>query len=93
MMPLRDGARRVASASASLGAILLAALIPKCPLCIAAALSAIGVGATLGSSLAPIVRPIGVTLAVVAVLVFASGERRRRKQRGRAGACRSCRGA
>jgi len=86
-MSLRDGVRRVASASTSIGAIVVAALIPKCPLCIAAALSAIGVGATLASSLAPIVRPIGIGLAVVALIVLGSGEWRRRKQRACAGAC------
>jgi hypothetical protein len=86
-MSLRDGVRRVASGSASIGAIVVAALIPKCPLCVAAALSAIGVGATVGSSLAPIARPIGFALAAVALVASGIGEWRRRRRRACAVAC------
>jgi hypothetical protein len=80
-MSLGDGVRRMGSASASIGAIVVAALTPKCPLCVGAALSALGVGATLGSWLAPIVRPMAIALAAVALVVFGWSEWRRRKQR------------
>jgi hypothetical protein len=73
-----DGARRLAGASGSLGAIAVAALIPKCPLCIAAVLSALGVGAELSSSVAPIARPLAIVLAVIAVFLVARAEWRRR---------------
>jgi hypothetical protein len=83
-MSRRDRTRRAASASASLGALLVAALIPKCPLCVAAALSALGLGATLGSALAPLLRPVGFGLAVVALVVFGRAEWRRRTRRAEA---------
>jgi hypothetical protein len=84
---LRDGARRVARASASIGALVLAASIPKCPLCVAAALSAAGAGATLGTSLAPFARPLAVALAVAALVAFFTGEWLRRKRRARRRSC------
>jgi hypothetical protein len=77
-----DRLRRAARASASLAALVVAVLIPKCPLCVAAALSALGLGATLGSWLAPAVRPLGLGLAVAGLLVFARSEWHRRR-RGR----------
>ena len=86
-MPRREAARRAAGASASLGAIALAALIPKCPLCVAAALSALGLGAAVSASLAPVVRPIGRALAVVALVLAARAECRRRRRRGCERAC------
>lgn len=92
-MSRRDGVRRVARASASIGAIVVAVLIPKCPLCIAAWLSAIGVGATLGLTLAPVVRPSVIALAVLALVVVARGEWRRRRRRLCASACEARREA
>jgi hypothetical protein len=86
-MSRREGTRRVATALGSLGAIVAAALVPKCPFCVAAVLSAVGVGVTAGSWLAPMVRPLGFAVAVVAALVFARAEWRRRKQRSCALAC------
>jgi hypothetical protein len=77
-MSPREGVERAASASASVGTIVLAALIPKCPLCVAAALSALGVGATVGSAVAPFLRPVGLALAVFALVVFGRSEWRRR---------------
>jgi hypothetical protein len=61
--------------------MLLAALIPKCPLCIAAALSALGVGASFSAWLSPALRPMGFALVAVTLLVFARGEWRRRRRR------------
>lgn len=86
-MPRREAARRAAGASASLGAIALAALIPKCPLCVAAALSALGLGAAISASLAPVVRPLGLALAVVALVLAARGEWRRRRRHSCEAAC------
>lgn len=85
----RDRVGRIGRGAASLGAIVAAALIPKCPLCVAAALSAIGVGASLGAMLAPIVRPLGFALAVIALAAAARGEWQRRKRL----ACGGCRRA
>jgi hypothetical protein len=54
---------------ASLAGVLLFALVPKCPLCVAAALAAVGVGAGAASAMAPVVRPlllVGCALTVAA---------------------------
>jgi predicted lysophospholipase L1 biosynthesis ABC-type transport system permease subunit len=79
MTSRRDGVGRAGRASASLGAIVLAALIPKCPLCVAAWLSALGLGASLGALVAPIVRPLGFALATLAIAFFVRAEHRRRR--------------
>jgi hypothetical protein len=76
-----EGVRRAARASAPLGAILLAALIPKCPLCVAAALSALGMGAMLGAHFAPGVRALAIALALVSSLAFARSEWLRHRRR------------
>jgi hypothetical protein len=73
--------RRLARAAASLGSLVLAVLLPKCPVCVAAWLSALGVGASLGATLAPVLRPLGFTLAALALAVFLAGEWRRRRAR------------
>jgi hypothetical protein len=67
-MSPRDGVRPIAGASTSIGALLVAALLPKCPLCIAASLSAIGVGAAAGAALAPIARPLALAAAAGSIL-------------------------
>lgn len=86
-MSPREAARRATSALTSVFAVVLATLIPKCPLCVAAALSAIGIGTTLGSAVAPIVRPFGFALAVVVMLVAARREWRRPTSSSCAGTC------
>ena len=53
-------------AALSVGAFVLAALIPKCPLCVAAALSVLGFGA----SLAPVLRPLAFVVAAAALVLF-----------------------
>lgn len=68
-MSPRDGARRVAGASTSIGALVAAALLPKCPLCIAGSLSAIGLGAAASATLAPIAQPLAIALAAGSILV------------------------
>ena len=80
-MTARDLRRRLGGGSASLGALVVVALLPKCPLCIAAWLGAIGVGAGLGSALAPALRPVGIAVAVTCALSLMWSELRRRKRR------------
>lgn len=57
---------RLSVATGSVGTFVLAALVPKCPLCVAAALSAWGVSATAASAVAPGVRPVAFALAGLA---------------------------
>lgn len=90
-MSLRDGARRIAGASTSIAALAAAALLPKCPLCIAAALSTFGVGAAIGGALAPFARPFGIAVAIIALLALAWPARSRRKRTHCTGACASAR--
>jgi len=75
---------RASSTSASLGTVLLVALMPKCPLCVAAALTAIGLGTSLASGLSPFVRPLvfallAVTAAFAAYAWYPSVRRHRVK--------------
>lgn len=46
---------------------LLALLAPKCPFCLAAYLSLLGLGAGTAGVLAPMLRPFGIALVVVAL--------------------------
>lgn len=96
---LQNGRRTLSSFAASLGSALAIALMPKCPLCIAAALSSLGASAALSGVVAPVVRPLVVVIGAAAALAFAmgllpalfrrwprvdiKGEQRRRKQPGR----------
>ena len=56
---------RASAITSSAGAMLLAGLVPKCPLCIAAVLSAWGIGATASGAFAPMLRPLLVLIALV----------------------------
>jgi len=58
--------RRVARRSAVFPA-LAAALVPKCPFCVAAYLSLFGVSAGAAGAIAPLVRTIALVLAAIAV--------------------------
>lgn len=75
-MLARDVAR---SGGMSALAVIAAVLVPKCPLCVAAALSAMGLGAAVSSRLAPFVRPFGFALAGLGALVILYFEWRRRR--------------
>jgi hypothetical protein len=55
----------------SLGAGLGAVLLPKCPLCVAAVLSSLGLGATAAGLLAVVLRPAVFTLAGAGLVVVA----------------------
>lgn len=83
----RDGVVRGASVSTSALAVIGAALMPKCPLCVAAVLSTLGVGLTTRLWVAPMARPLAMAVAVVAVLLVVRGEWLRR---ARHGASRQC---
>jgi hypothetical protein len=63
-----DAAGRARSAATSIGAFTLAALVPKCPLCVAAMLSAAGVGAAAAHSLAPFLRTGAFAIAFLAIV-------------------------
>lgn len=67
------------SAIASVCAGVAAALVPKCPLCIATWLSVIGVGAGVGGVMALLLGPAlwGVTLLFVALALLRFARRRR----------------
>src|SRR4029077_10206069 len=77
-------AGRLGAGGTSLAAIVGTALVPKCPLCVAAALSALGIGATAARQMAPFVRTGGVVLAVIAGLTLLYLEWRRRVSMKRA---------
>lgn len=55
------------SGATTLGSLVLTALLPKCPLCVAAVLSALGVGAAASTAVAPFVRPLAYALMLLAV--------------------------
>jgi hypothetical protein len=65
------------SATASIGAIVFAALVPKCPLCVAAMLSAAGVGAAGAHAIAPLLRTAAFVAAGLVVALAAWIEWRR----------------
>jgi hypothetical protein len=70
---------RAARGAAGIGALVLAAVIPKCPVCVAAALSALGLGTALSGSIAPFARPGG--FALCALVLFAAGFAWRKRRR------------
>jgi hypothetical protein len=78
---------RSAPAAASFGTVALAVLAPKCPLCVAAALSALGLGTASAGCIAPFVRPAAFALAAAAVLALVWGEARRRRRAAKAPDC------
>ncbi len=90
-----DGANRLertGSAASSLGAALGLIFLPKCPLCIAAYLASFGLSAGVTAIAAPLVRPLAVTLLLMALAVlFRNGWRRRKplasEQQGHAVNC------
>lgn len=84
-MSAREGARRLARGVASIGTVAAAVLVPKCPMCVAAALSVVGVGASLGFSVAPFVRPLAFVVALATTVAFLWRERDLRRRRACAG--------
>src|SRR5262245_49967649 len=68
-LPARHGPRgqRIASLLAFVPAALLAIAVPKCPLCLAAQLAVLGVGAGAASAIAPLLSPLRIALALTAL--------------------------
>jgi hypothetical protein len=77
-------------ATSSLFATLGLLLLPKCPLCIAAYLVTLGVGAEAAHDAAPFVRPLAWAMMSVALVALALGLRRLRR-RAEAETPRCCR--
>ena len=88
--PERPALRRAGKGGASLGAVALAVLVPKCPLCVAGLLSAAGFATAGARSVAPYVRPGAFALAAAIALLVVGSELRRR--RTRSAACCASRG-
>jgi len=59
----------------TIGAILAALLLPKCPLCIAALLGAAGIGSTSAALVAPWLRPTFIVLAVIGAMMLVASRR------------------
>jgi hypothetical protein len=79
--------RRLLSVVTSVGSTALLALAPKCPLCVAAVLSSLGLGAAAASFFGPLLRPFSIAFALVAVTALVVGERRRLQARRAAHSC------
>jgi hypothetical protein len=76
-----------------LGTALGALLVPKCPLCIAAALSLLGMNALAASSAAPFIRPLAFAISLAFLLFVVRSELSRsmlRRLRLRKGNNHSC---
>ena len=76
MAPGEHGVLGRMGGGSTVGAVLAALLLPKCPLCIAAFLGAVGFGATGASLVAPWLRPACVVLAVIGAMTFVASRRR-----------------
>jgi hypothetical protein len=72
----------------SLAATLALLLVPKCPLCVAAYLGALGLSATAASLAAPLVRPLAWLGVAAAVAKLGLGAWRSRKREVAASCCR-----
>jgi hypothetical protein len=70
----------------SLGAVAAALALPKCPLCVVALLSALGLGGSLVEAVAPVLRPVALALGLILAVALAALVVRR----ARPGACRDC---
>src|SRR5262245_6067129 len=68
--------------AAALGSALVAVLVPKCPLCVAAYLVLLGVSAGAASLAAPLLFPAAIALAALAfgAAVFRGRDRRRTRR-------------
>jgi hypothetical protein len=75
-------------AASSVGAALALLLVPKCPLCVAAYLGALGVSASVVPIAAPLVRPVAWLGALLAAVLLVLGVWRRRRREVATGCCR-----
>lgn len=78
---------RVAGPVTSVALALGAALLPKCPLCIAAALSALGVGAAVSHGVAPWLRPLAIAFSAVVAIAWMWRTRRTSAHRAASADC------
>lgn len=69
----------------SMGSVAAALLLPKCPVCVAALLSALGIGASIVDALAPVLRPAALALGLLLAVVLAALVARRTRRR-----CQDC---
>ena len=88
----RPPSRRWFGAVTSLAAWIGVALMPKCPLCVAVALSGLGVGAAWATALSPYARAGAWGVAVLAVLgtIYVEGRRFRARGAGERRQRRAC---
>jgi hypothetical protein len=77
--PRRPAARRAAGSWLALASGLLALLLPKCPLCLAAYLSALGVTVGAASVALSVLRPLGLALALLAAAAILAHRLRTRR--------------
>jgi hypothetical protein len=81
---------RLASRTTSAAAIIAAALVPKCPLCVAAMLSALGLGSACATFLGGVARPFTFAFAATAIVLLGWVEVRRFVVKRRAPVPGSC---
>ncbi len=80
-------ARELGIGGSSAGAIAAALVLPKCPLCVVALLSALGLGGSLVEAAAPVLRPAALAIGVVLAAVLAASLALRRARRRTCGDC------
>ncbi|HVW25016.1 MAG TPA: hypothetical protein VHC69_06570 [Polyangiaceae bacterium] len=89
-MPAPEHRARVASRSTSAVAVLAAALVPKCPLCVVAMLTALGLSSAWATFLGGVARPFVFALAGMAIALVGFFELRRFTARLRSQRSTSC---
>lgn len=82
------GPRRRARLAWSLAPAIALAVLPKCPLCVVAYLSAIGIGAGIAAPLAGVLVPVARVAAVAALVAIAVWAARRAHRAALAGPAR-----
>ena len=93
MTSTRKAPELTVHAASSVGAALVALLVPKCPLCVAAYLGAFGASAAVAHGAAPFVRPVALLAAAMALVALGIGAWRARKTRRTASCCGELRGS
>ena len=86
-MSTHEAPELMGPAASSFGAALVALLVPKCPLCVAAYLASFGLSAAAARGAAAFVRPFALALAGLAFAALALGVWRSLERRKRPGCC------